>query len=134
MSAKEKSTARNSYPKDTLTRRVKQALKARREMHRDGDGWLVDTKTGELIGPDPAIERPLTKSQLESSVLQNGDQVVRRGRPPKLDRKQQITLRLDPHIVEHYRAKGPGWQTQLNADLRRLASSRNKRRQSPNMR
>ncbi len=28
-------------------------------VHQDEDGWWVDDATGELIGPDPAIERPL---------------------------------------------------------------------------
>jgi hypothetical protein len=56
-------------------------------MRIDVDGRSVDVKTGELIGPDPAIEQPLAKAQL-------GKAVVRRGRPPKADRKQTTTLRL----------------------------------------
>lgn len=32
--------------------------------HQDGDGWWVDTATGELIGPDPEIERPLSDEEL----------------------------------------------------------------------
>jgi len=28
-------------------------------MRRDADGWYVDSETGERIGLDPAIERPL---------------------------------------------------------------------------
>jgi uncharacterized protein (DUF4415 family) len=100
------------YPNDTMTRHVARALRSGRKMKRDADGWLVDAKTGELIGPDPATERPLTKAQL-------GKAVVRRGRPPKLDRKQSTTLRLDVDVIEHFRSFGPGWQTRINDTLRR---------------
>ena len=82
-------------------------------MHIDADGWYVDVKTGELIGPDPAIEQPLTKAQL-------GKAVVRRGRPPKADRKQTTTLRLDPDLLEHFGKSGPRpSQTRINETLRR---------------
>jgi uncharacterized protein (DUF4415 family) len=43
---------------------------------------------------------------------------VRRGRPPLVTPKQQITVRLDQDILEHFRAAGPGWQSRINATLR----------------
>ena len=39
--------------------REMQALIAAGGVHQDFDGWWVETSTGELIGPDPSIERPL---------------------------------------------------------------------------
>ena len=46
--------------------------------------------------------------------------VVRRiGRPPKVDRKISVTLRLDREVVERFRATGAGWQTRMNAALRK---------------
>ncbi|WP_454884770.1 BrnA antitoxin family protein [Sphingomonas oryzagri] len=48
-----------------------------------------------------------------------GDVVVR-GRPPSRGRaKSQVTLRLDPDILERFRADGPGWQGRINAALRK---------------
>ena len=42
----------------------------------------------------------------------------RRGRPAQgTGPKVQVTLRLDPAIVAHFKAKGPGWQTRINAAL-----------------
>lgn len=41
-----------------------------------------------------------------------------RGRQ-KAPTKQQIHIRLDADIVEHFRSAGPGWQTRLNDTLRR---------------
>jgi uncharacterized protein (DUF4415 family) len=41
------------------------------------------------------------------------------GRPKKADAKEQISIRLDPDVIAGYRAKGEGWQAQMNAALRR---------------
>ena len=52
--------------------------------------------------------------------LRHGDKLIRRGRPPLSDRpKTAITLRLDEDVVKAYRETGKGWQTRINADLRR---------------
>lgn len=32
--------------------------------------------------------------------------------------KTQVTLRLDPDVVAHFRAAGPGWQSRINEKLR----------------
>ena len=42
------------------------------------------------------------------------------GRPRERDEaKQQVTLRLDADVLERFRADGRGWQTRLNATLRK---------------
>jgi uncharacterized protein (DUF4415 family) len=30
-----------------------------------------------------------------------------------------VSLRLDPDVLEHFRATGPGWQSRINAALRK---------------
>ena len=45
-----------------------------------------------------------------------------RGRPPKENPKAQVTLRLDAHVLNHFKATGPGWQTRINAALKRAAA------------
>lgn len=48
-----------------------------------------------------------------------------RGRPRKDNPKAQVTLRLDAEVVDHFKAGGAGWQTRINAALRRaVAKSR----------
>jgi hypothetical protein len=48
---------------------------------------------------------------------------TRRGRPPVGDEpKQQVTLRLAPSVVRHFRETGAGWQTRINAVLERHVS------------
>lgn len=39
------------------------------------------------------------------------------GRPRAEVTKTPVNLRLDPEIVEHFKADGPGWQTRINAVL-----------------
>jgi len=45
------------------------------------------------------------------------DRIAKRGRPPS--GKQVVSLRLDPDIIEAFRATGPGWQARINEALRR---------------
>jgi uncharacterized protein (DUF4415 family) len=48
------------------------------------------------------------------------DELLRRGRgrPAKVNRKVNQTLRLDPDVLEAYRREGPGWQALMNEVLR----------------
>jgi len=77
---------------------------------RDGVGPWVD--------PDDAPE--LTDAHFEHAHIYVGDTVVRRarGRPPIANPKRQLTIRLDPDLIERLRATGPGWQTRLNEAVR----------------
>lgn len=34
--------------------------------------------------------------------------------------KEQVTLRLDQDVLEHFQADGPGWQDRINDALRRV--------------
>ena len=52
-------------------------------------------------------------------ALHEGGKLIRRGRPPSQTRKQPVKIRLDPDLVAALRASGPGWQTRLNALLRK---------------
>lgn len=43
----------------------------------------------------------------------------RRGRgPQKQPTKEQITLRLSPDVVQHFKSGGPGWQTRIDETLK----------------
>lgn len=44
-----------------------------------------------------------------------------RGRPKADLTKTPVTIRLDPDIVDHYKATGKGWQSRMNDDLRKAA-------------
>ncbi|MBP0580741.1 BrnA antitoxin family protein [Labrys sp. LIt4] len=42
----------------------------------------------------------------------------RRGRPRVPAPKRQITLRIDPDVIEYFKASGSGWQRRINAVLK----------------
>ncbi|MHA0330225.1 BrnA antitoxin family protein [Sphingomonas melonis] len=84
---------------------------------------------------DPADDAPeWTEEMFEVAELAIRGKVVRpatgylgpdgvvRGRPPLREHaKRQVTLRLDPDVIERFRADGPGWQGRMNAALRKAA-------------
>lgn len=84
------------------------------------------------IDPDDAPE--LTEEMLDIAQFSMGGKVVRpatgylgpngvvRGRPPLREQpKRQVTLRLDPEVIDRFREGGPGWQSRINEALRKAA-------------
>lgn len=70
------------------------------------------------VDPDDAPE--WTDDMVARAEISEGGKIIRRGRPPLGDKaKGVVTMRLDADVLESYRALGAGWQTQVNADLRR---------------
>ena len=46
---------------------------------------------------------------------------LRRGRGPnKAPTKKQVTLRLNPAVLDYFREKGPGWQSRINDELEKV--------------
>ncbi|MCG6204065.1 BrnA antitoxin family protein [Rhodopseudomonas sp. HC1] len=69
--------------------------------------------------PDDAPE--LLDEFFRTGEIRIDGKIVRRGRPPLGEQpKSSVTLRLDADVLEAYRALGRGWQSQINADLRRV--------------
>jgi uncharacterized protein (DUF4415 family) len=46
---------------------------------------------------------------------------VQRGRPKEFETKISTTIRLDPAVIAHFKAAGPGWQSRINEALRKAA-------------
>ena len=46
---------------------------------------------------------------------------VRRGRPRADVTKISTTIRLDPDVIAAFKAQGAGWQSRINAALRKAA-------------
>ncbi len=49
------------------------------------------------------------------------DATVQRGRPKADVTKVSTTIRLDPDIIEAFKADGSGWQSRINDALRKAA-------------
>jgi uncharacterized protein (DUF4415 family) len=47
---------------------------------------------------------------------------IRKGRGPnKAPTKRLVSLRLSPDVLDHFKAKGPGWQSKIDDALRKAA-------------
>jgi uncharacterized protein (DUF4415 family) len=74
-----------------------------------------------IIRPHEYEEAPeLTDQQLASARIEIGGRS--RGRPKLAAPKEAVKLRIDADVVAHFRATGPGWQTRINAALRRIGA------------
>ncbi len=75
--------------------------------------WEVVSDNPELTAEDFAKARPFAEvfPELAASIKKNG--VIIQGSKP-------VSVRLSGVVVQTYRAKGPGWQARIDADLRRL--------------
>jgi len=75
-----------------------------------------------VIQPEEYDDIPeLTDEWFAKAELHEGGKPVRRGRPPANKRKQLVTLRIDPDVIEAFKADGPGWQTRMT-DVLKAAS------------
>lgn len=76
---------------------------------------------------DPDDAPALDRAWFEAAEIRHGNAVIRpakiAGRPKLVQPKQAVSIRLDADVLEHYRAMGPGWQSRINADLRKIAKA-----------
>ena len=68
---------------------------------------------------DPDDAPPLNDKFFDRAEIRHGDKIIRRGRPPLPNPKRAVKLRLDADVLAAYRETGDGWQTRINADLRK---------------
>jgi uncharacterized protein (DUF4415 family) len=81
---------------------------------------------------EPWIEEeddPLwTEDHISRAAIYVGEKLVRpedgtwtkAGRPHKENPKKLVSLRLDPDVLQAFRATGKGWQSRINAELRKV--------------
>jgi hypothetical protein len=80
---------------------------------------------GKPVTGDPDDAPELLSDFFRHGELRHGEKLIRRGRPPLSGKpKTAITLRLDEDVVEAYRETSEGWQTRIDADLRRVRKLR----------
>jgi uncharacterized protein (DUF4415 family) len=81
----------------------------------DDDGPIDDEDNPEWTEEDFARAKPISAFPELAFLL--------KGRPKLPDevRKRRVTIMLDPDVIEHFKAGGKGWQTRINAALRKAA-------------
>jgi uncharacterized protein (DUF4415 family) len=85
----------------------------RRKLHHPSPEEDLQIARGILADPDAAPD-------LSQSVAGIVRQV---GRPRAPNPKVSVTLRLDRDVVDRFKASGAGWQTRINAALRRAVDA-----------
>jgi uncharacterized protein (DUF4415 family) len=74
-----------------------------------------DVQSPELTDEQMAKAKPFAEVFPELAAS------IRRGRGPnKAPTKKLVSLRLSGQVIEAYKARGPGWQSRIDADLRRI--------------
>jgi uncharacterized protein (DUF4415 family) len=79
---------------------------------------LADPDNPPLTDRDWERMRPMAEARPD---LLRKIQKTRGQRGPQKSKpvKQRVSLRLDPDIVAHFKKRGAGWQSRLNATLRK---------------
>jgi uncharacterized protein (DUF4415 family) len=78
---------------------------------------LAPSQAGRPAPRKRAGGAPVNKAEFRKAW----NKASRIGRPPSDNPKKAVTLRLDSDVVAHFRATGPGWQTRIDAALRKAA-------------
>src|SRR5713101_4379681 len=81
----------------------------------------TDDDIARQIAEDPDTAPELTDEWFDKADLHYRETLLRQGRGRSaLDSpKKLIALRLDQDVIDRFRAGGPGWQSRINAALRK---------------
>jgi uncharacterized protein (DUF4415 family) len=70
-------------------------------------------------GPAPPDARSAAEKAFKQATTKPADLPPAASSVPGA--KEQVTLRLDRDVLDHFQADGPGWQDRINAALRKAA-------------
>jgi len=77
--------------------------------------WVAVSDNPELTDEQMSKAKPFAEALPELAAS------IRRGRGPnKAQTKRLVSLRLSGQVIEKYKAGGPGWQSRIDQDLRRI--------------
>ena len=109
-----------------MNRKSKLTMPAADENAAIARGIAGDPDAVELTTEQIKRMRPAREALAEVLAERNVEALIkRRGRPalPAAERKVSQTLRLDPDVLQAFKATGDGWQTRINDALRAYAKS-----------
>jgi uncharacterized protein (DUF4415 family) len=92
----------------------------RQKSFQPGQGYT--RKDWDAVADNPEwTAEDFTRAKPFAEVFPELAASIRRGRGPnKAPTKKLVSLRLSGQVIEAYKAKGPGWQSRIDADLRRI--------------
>jgi uncharacterized DUF497 family protein len=79
-------------------------------------------KERNAVSDNPELtDEQMSKAKPFAEALPELAASIRRGRGPnKAPTKKLVSLRLSGQVIEKYKAGGPGWQSRIDQDLRRI--------------
>jgi uncharacterized protein (DUF4415 family) len=88
--------------------------------YKAGKGY--SRKDWDAVSDNPKLtDEQLSKAKPFAEALTGIAASIRRGRGPnKAPTKKLVSLRLSGQAIEKYKADGPGWQSRIDQDLRRI--------------
>jgi uncharacterized protein (DUF4415 family) len=75
--------------------------------------------SGMARGPRPPDARSLAEKAFKAATTKPAD--LPPAAPSMPGAKEQVSLRIDREVLDHFQAGGPGWQERINAALRKAA-------------
>lgn len=95
----------------------------------DDGTHIIEHADGRLEKRKPQTEwerlAAMTEEQIEAGAKSDPDnppldeEFLAKMQPVEVPRKRRVTMMLDTDIIEHFSARGRGYQTRINAVLRR---------------
>lgn len=98
--------------------------KALRQLETMTDEEDAEIKAAALRDPDnpPLTEKFWARARPATEAMPEFIERWRKWRgQQKAPVKRLVSLRIDPDIIDHFRATGPGWQRRINDTLRKAA-------------
>lgn len=88
--------------------------------YKPGKGY--SRKDWDTVSDNPELTaEQIAKAKPFAEALPKLAASIRRGRGPnKAPTKKLVSLRLSGQVIEKYKADGPGWQSRIDQDLRRI--------------
>jgi uncharacterized protein (DUF4415 family) len=106
-----------------MTTKSELRARARASLEAMGDEEDARIRAGIAQDPDnPEItQQEMARMRVHPEMAPAIRDAVRHRGAQKAPTKELVSLRLDPDVLEYFRATGSGWQSRVNAALRKAA-------------
>jgi uncharacterized protein (DUF4415 family) len=84
----------------------------------------VKSKRSRRTRRDPHDPPEITREWVAGADLDDGKKLVKRGRSAGTARNTQTTVRISNEVLAFFRASGRGWQTRMDAALKKYVAAR----------
>ena len=96
---------------------------AKAKIFKPGHGFTK--KDWDAVDSPELTDEQLAQAKPFAEVFPELAASIRRGRgPSKTPTKVPVSIRLSPEVVAHFKAKGPGWQSQIDEVLLKVAKKK----------